>query len=245
MSPQRLSVAIVIAIGIVAAPALWVALPADDAAGGSAVPPAVAPFVRPLVDRDRPAPVTAAALRPEPSAAASGATATLAVPISVAAAPTLQVGQAGELIVGVGATAASIGEIGFAVQFDPDVLQVRAGSEGDWAVAGGAAARFTADIADREDRIGIRSVASGRRNAAFGGTVAVVQFQAVAPGTTSVIVSDVVVKDADGRSLIPVVSPSTVQLTVISPPPQQRDPRQRHQPTADDAPAIATPERGD
>jgi hypothetical protein len=51
--------------------------------------------------------------------------------------------------------------------------------------------------------------------------VAIVQFQAVGPGTTSVLITDVVVKDLAGRSIGPAVSASYLQMTVDSVPPPQ------------------------
>ena len=117
----------------------------------------------------------------------------------------LLVGEMNDLVIGVGANA-GVGEIGFTVQFDASVLQVRAASQGDWAVDVGVNPRFAAEISGAEDRVQIRSAVSGQRVGRSGGSVAVVQFQPVAPGTTSVLITDVVVKDArrqadDPRSL--------------------------------------------
>ena len=79
--------------------------------------------------------------------AAPSATTGFAVPITVAAPQKLTVGEMNELVVGVGANA-GVNEISFTVQFDPNVLQVRAGTEGGWAVGAGLDARFAADISD-------------------------------------------------------------------------------------------------
>jgi hypothetical protein len=46
--------------------------------------------------------------------------------------------------------------------------------------------------------------------------VAVVQFQPVAPGTTSVLITDVVINDADGRPMTPALSASNLQVTAES-----------------------------
>jgi hypothetical protein len=101
------------------------------------------------------------------------------------------------------------------VQFDPNVLQVRAGTQGDWAVAVGVNPRFAAEISAAEDRVQIRSAVSGRgrpgrRQRGH------VQFQAVTTGTTSVLITDVVIKDSSGRSMVPSVSASNLQVTADS-----------------------------
>jgi hypothetical protein len=86
---------------------------------------------------------------------------------------------------------AGVNAIGVTVQFDANVLQVRAGSEGDRAAGSGLDAHFAAEISGEEDRMQIRSAVSGPRIGMAGGSVAIVRFQAVAPGTTSVMTTDV------------------------------------------------------
>ena len=113
-----------------------------------------------------------------------------------------------ELVVAVGANA-GVNEISFTVQFDPDVLQVRAGTEGSWAEGAGLDARFAAEISETGDRVQIRSAVSGQRTGVAGGSVAIVQFQAVGPGTTSIVITDVVVKDLAGRSIASAASASS------------------------------------
>jgi hypothetical protein len=143
------------------------------------------------------------------------ASAAFAVPITVSMPRKLLVGEMNELIIGVGANA-GIGEIGFTVQFDASVLQVRSASQGGWAVDVGVNPRFAAEISGAEDRVQIRSAVSGQRVGRSGGSVAVVQFQPVAPGTTSVLITDVVVKDANGKPMMPALSASNLQVTAES-----------------------------
>jgi hypothetical protein len=54
---------------------------------------------------------------------------------------------------------------------------------------------------------------TARRAVATGGSVAVVQFQAVAPGTTWVVIADVTVKDLAGNSMPVLLSSPRFQVT--------------------------------
>jgi hypothetical protein len=204
--------------------ALWARPGADDDRAGVASgkgpaqtrpPPSMgapAPFASttPLPGEARPP-----AAQREPSAAPNPAVAPVAVPISVAAPRTLQVGETGELVIGLGPNAA-VAEVAFVVQFDSSILQVRAGTEGEWAARAGSPARFSVEISSGEDRIDIRSTLLGEATRVAGGSVAVVQFQAIAPGTTSVLISEVAVKDPSGRRAASAVSSSNLQMTVES-----------------------------
>ena len=116
--------------------ALWAWLPADDevvavASGNANATPGLpsAGSSASVGWRTPAAPTTAP---PIPWLAPSSATTGLAVPITVAAPQKLLVGEMNDLVVGVGANA-GLNEISFTAQFDPNVLQVRAGTEGGWA----------------------------------------------------------------------------------------------------------------
>lgn len=165
------------------------------------------------------------------------------VSITAMAPPRLRVGETHELVVAVGSNA-GIGEIGFTVQFDPDVLQVRAGTEGDWAAHAGVEARFAVEISSAEDRVHIRTHLAGRASGGAGGSVALVQFQAVAPGATSVMVSDVTVSDRAGNALPFTLSPSSLPVTATSLPPS-RPPTAAHEAPQADANAIEAVDIGD
>jgi hypothetical protein len=210
---------------------LWTWLLADDKVvdvvrGKANVTPGLQSAGSPA-SLDRRTPATPTTAPPVPWLAPPSATTALAVPITVAAPRKLLVGEKNDLVVGVGASA-GINEISFTVRFDANVLQVRAGTEGDWSVDAGLNARFVAEIPDEADRVQIRSAVSGQRAGMARGSVAIVQFQAVAPGTTSVLITDVVVKDFAGRSIASAVSASNLQVTVDSvPPPQPEAWRQR------------------
>ena len=214
-------------VGLAAALALWIGLSADDGgvavvSGSANAQPRVAPANSP-VSLDQPmqaTPATPTAAAPVLSSALPSAATGFAVPIAVTAPQKVFVGEMNELVFSVGANA-GFSEIGFTVQFDPDVLQVRAGTQGGWAVAVGVNPRFAAEISGAEDRVQIRSALPGQRAGLAGGSVATVQFQALATGTTSVLISDVVVKDSSGRSMLPAVSASNLQVTVDSVPPRQ------------------------
>ena len=176
---------------------------------------------------DRRMPATPTTAPPMPWLAPPPATTAFAVPITVAAPQKVLVGEMNDLVVDVGANA-GINEISFTVRFDANVLQVRAGKEGDWSVDAGLNARFVAEIPDEADRVQIRSAVSRQRGGMAGGRVAIVQFQAIAPGTTPVLITDIVVKDFAGRSIASAVSVSNLQVTVDSaPPPQLEAWRQR------------------
>jgi hypothetical protein len=141
------------------------------------------------------------------------------VPLTVTAPQSLLVGEQTDLVVAVGANV-DVGEVSFTVQFDPDVLQGRAGTEGDWAATSAKPdVSFAADISEAADRVRIRSTVTARRAAATGGSVAVVQFQAVAPGTSSVVITDVAVKDLAGNLMPVLLSSPRFQVTAERVPP--------------------------
>lgn len=142
----------------------------------------------------------------------------LPAPITVAVAQKLLVGEMGELSIVLDANA-GIGEIGFTVQFDGNALQARAVTEGNWAAGAGVGARFVADISGAEDRVQIHSVVSGRRLAGVPPSVAIVQFQAVAPGISTVLISDVTVKNLEGNPMPVLLSSSNLQVSAESLPP--------------------------
>ncbi|CAN5207135.1 hypothetical protein BH11PSE9_BH11PSE9_00370 [soil metagenome] len=123
-----------------------------------------------------------------------------------------------DVVISIGAGAA-VGEVGFTIRFDPNVLQARAGSEGDWAAMPGDGARFVAEISGAEDRVQIRSARSVKRLSGAGGSIALVQFQAVAPGSTWVLISEVTVKDVSGNALPFTLSPASLQVTAEPPAP--------------------------
>jgi len=233
-------------VGLAAALALWAWLPAGDevvdvasAKGNqkpslqSAGPPAI------LAGRTPAKPTTAP---PVPSLAQPSTTTVYAGPITVAAPQQLYVGEMNDLVVGVGENE-SVNEVSYTVQFDPDVLQARVGTEGDWATGAGLDPRFAAEISDAGDRVQIRSAVSAQRSGMQGRSVALVQFLAVAPGTTTVLITDVVVKDVAGRSMTSADSALNLQMTVESAPPQPEAWRQRRAVVAE--PPAETTEEGD
>jgi len=212
------------AVGLVAALTLWVGSSADDQvvapASGEANAQARLPSTGLPPSLDRPMQATTAspvAASPAMMSALPSTTTGSMVPITVVAPQKLLVGETNNLTVSVGANA-GFSEVGFTVQFDPDVLQVRGGTQGGWAVAVGFNPRFTAEISAAEDRVHIRSVMSDTGTGLQGGNVATVQFQAISTGTTSVLISDVVIKDSRGRSMVSAVSASNLQVTVDSVP---------------------------
>ncbi|MBV9889983.1 MAG: hypothetical protein JO090_03750 [Rhizobacter sp.] len=188
---------------------------ADRATSGSAGQPAV------LARADDASPSKAPGARPLLAAPSPPPTARTAVPITVTAPQKFFVGDMNDVVVALAANA-GVREVGFTVQLDPNVLQVRAATEGDWSASAGAVARFTSEISSGEDRVQIRSELPGASGA--GGSVAVIRLQGVATGVTSVLISDVVVKDALGRWVAAALSTPSLQVTVDSPPAPGRAP---------------------
>ena len=224
----RRSAIVLSGVGLAAALALWFGPSTDDAGSGEANTQArlasTGPPPHPTPSAPATAPATPTAPSLPPSSASSVPPSTppfaatgLAVPIAVTAPQKVLVGEVNELAVHVGVNA-GFSEIGFTVRVDPNVLQVRSGTQGSWAVAVGVNPRFAAEISDTEDRVQVRSALSGQRAGLAGGSVATVQFQAITTGTTSVLISDVVVKDSSGRSMLPALSASNLQVTVESVP---------------------------
>lgn len=162
---------------------------------------------------------------PAPVPAAPGPAMGRAVPVVVTLPQTLQVGDLGELLVALGPSA-GVGEIAFTLQSDANVLQVRAATEGEGAAGAGGGSRFSVDIAPGEDRVRIRSGVSASAPLAAGvaGMVALVQVQAVAPGATTLVISELTVQGTDGRPLPAVLPSSTLRLLVPFHPPQPPDP---------------------
>jgi hypothetical protein len=216
---------------------------AGDVASGKANANAVLHATASLLPVDQQKLAIPTTADPMPLSVPRIATTVFAVPITVTAPQKLFVGEMNDLVVGVGANA-DVDEITFTVQFDPDVLQVRAGTQGNWAVDAGRNARFAAEISDKEDRARIRSNASGQGVGIAGGSVAIVQFQAVAPGATSVTITDVVLKDLAGRSIPSAVLQSNLQIAVDSVPPSQSKVRRQHRVVAVEPPTETT-EDGD
>ena len=241
---MRRSVMVMSGVGLAAALALWVGSgedpPVVDATDGKAnVSEGLQPPDRdPLLVSSRPATPAPASTEP-PSTLPVAPTSSL-VPITVTAPQKLLVGETNDLVISVGAGAS---EVSLNVQFDANVLQVRSGTDGGWTSSAGPHARFVAEIPEEADRVQIRSVVTGQRTGMAGGTVAVVRFHAEGPGTTSVLVTDVVVKDAAGRSMATSVSASNLQMTVDTAPLRPGAVHQQGAATAE-APAEA-PERGD
>jgi hypothetical protein len=227
----RLALIAVSAVGLTAALALWIWLLAaydtDDSDRGEAnvtLPakpedPGASPALPVVV---MPSAASSSSPASLPAATPSRSLTPEVVPITVAAPGTLFVGEMGELVVTVGANA-GLDEIRFSVQFDPDVLQARAGVQGDWAVDVGINPRFAAEVSEEGDRAQVRSTAPGQGMGTSGGSVAIVQFQAVAPGATSVRITDVVVKDLAGRPIPSALSGSSRQVTVEDLPPPQTE----------------------
>jgi len=223
--------AVISGVGLAVALALWAWLPVDhgvvDVRSGKASAKPRLRSAGPSASLDWRTPTTPTTT---PSVSVStpppSATPLFAVPITVAAPQKALVGETNDLVLSVGANA-GVGEISFTVRFDANVLQVRAGLEGDWAMDPRLNTRFAAEISDKEDRVQIRSSVSGERTGIAGGSVAIVRFQAVAPGTTSVLITDVMVKDLTGRWIASAVSASNLPMTVYSVPPQAEAWRQR------------------
>jgi hypothetical protein len=171
---------------------------------------------------DGPTPATPRTAPPVPLPTPPAATAGFGVPITLAAPKELLVGEMNDLVIGVG-TNAGITEVSFTAQVDADVLQVRGATAGSWAATAGASARFQAEVSETEDRVQVRSVVPDPAAGLAGGIVATINLQAVAPGTTSVLISDIIVKDSAGRWTAPSISAANLHITVASVPAPQRD----------------------
>jgi hypothetical protein len=228
-------------IGLAAALALWTWLGADPEVVAATGDEANANAGLQPTDPNPPpvwsTPATPATAPSEPSTARPIAATAILVPITVVAPRKLLVGETDDLVISVGAGA---NEVSFNVQFDANVLQVRSGTEGGWAVGAGPNARFVAEIPEEADRVQIRSVATGQRAGMPGGTVAAVRLHAVGAGTTSLLVTDVVVKDSAGRSMATSVSASNLQMTVDPAPPRQPEAVSQRGDVAVETPAEAT-----
>lgn len=167
-----------------------------------------------------------------------------AVLVTASTAQTLAVGEMNDLVIGLDGNA-GVREISFTVQFDPSVLQVRAGTEGDLAADASVEPRFSADISVAEDRVQIRSTVSRGRLAGAAGSVALVQYQAVAPGATSILITDVTVKDLAGNSMPFLLSSSHLQVMAESVPLPLREGPHPHEVAPMEASAPEPVDAGD
>jgi hypothetical protein len=205
------------AVGAALVVAAWMGVFTDD----EGEPSAVAPAFTSASPWSAPAPSPALLDRPTaavPAKTTAGSVRHVPVSITVTAPQQVHVGEQTELVVAVAANP-DVAEIGFTVRFDPDVLQGRAGTPGDWrAPGGGANVAFAADVTESGDRVQIRSVASARPARAEGGSVAVVQFQAVSAGTTVVTITDVTLKDAAAHTMPARVWSPKLHVVVDAPP---------------------------
>jgi hypothetical protein len=243
--PPTVMTVVGLAAALALALALWAWLPTDDevvaVASGKANATPGLPSAGSSASLGWRTPTTAP---PVPLSALASATTAFGVPITVAAPQQLQVGEMNELVVGMGRNG-GVGEVSVTVKFDPNVLQARVGTEGDWVAGAGLDARsFAAEISDAGDHVLIRSAVSGQRLGMAGGSVAIVQFQAVGPGTTSVLITDVVLKDFAGRSVASAVPAAQLQMTVESLPPKQPE-AGRHGRAVAVEPPVETTEDGD
>ncbi len=204
---MRRSIFVVVAIVVIVALGVWlwpgepedpIRLRGDAASTTPTTPSSVAS----PVPRAPPAAAPAAQSPPDDPA-----------PLSLRAPDVVRIGSPYEFVVDLGPNA-GVGEVAFVARFDPSILQVRGATKGDWAIGAGLDERFDARMSDAADRIDVRSTVSGRRRGSGGGSVAVVQFEPVGRGRTSVTIENLVAKDLSG---LPIASvPSTMRLEITA-----------------------------
>lgn len=193
--------------------AWWAGVADDNGAATQAAAPA--PMQTPPAAVAVPMPAPVAHTGPAPAAGhAPVAPALVAalVPVLLTGPDRLQVGEQAELSLAVGAHA-SVGEVAVTIRFDPNVLQVRAGSPGAWTTGDGRDTRFTVAMSEAADVVQLRAAPGSTPTGTAAGTVALVQFEAVGPGTTAVVLAEVVVSDRSGRALPALLSMSQLQVT--------------------------------
>ena len=130
----------------------------------------------------------------------------------------LHVGEQGELVVGLGPNL-GVRTLSVSVRFDRDVLQARMAAPGTWAARHGADTSFAAEIAEDAARADIHSTVSvGAQAVAAGGSVAVLQFQAVAPGVSEVTITEARALDQARRPVALLLPMPAWRVTAVSPP---------------------------
>jgi hypothetical protein len=122
-----------------------------------------------------------------------------------------------ELVVAIDAPS-GIGRVAFTVSVDPGFLQIRSAGEGDWGNDAGVTSSFTAEIGSAEDQVVIQSELAGGTHGKRSGSIAVVQFEAVAPGTVTITVSGVSMSDPAGRAIPFAEAPLTATAEILSGP---------------------------
>lgn len=146
-----------------------------------------------------------------PAAPAPAPAPSLALPLNLSTAPLVQVGEHGELAVTVG-PGSDITTIAFTVRFDPDLVQARAAAPAPGSAQPGAEAAFSVETSEAGDRMRIVSAVSALRGAALQ-----LQFEAIAPGATTLRLTDATATDRHGTVLALRLPVATVPLTVLAP----------------------------
>ena len=118
--------------------------------------------------------------------------------ITLEAPATVHIGTPYELVVHV--DGADVGEVDLTVQLDPNILQARAASRGDWIAGAGTDGRFDGTVSNAGDRVQLRGTVASRRGGT-GGVVAIVEFEAVGRGTTAVTVANLTMRDRSRNAL--------------------------------------------
>ncbi|MEF7616547.1 cohesin domain-containing protein [Aquincola sp. MAHUQ-54] len=179
-------------------------------------PAAPQPWASAVAASPPPGPAAAPALARQPSDAAPAAPPPGPPVRLVAQAPhTLGVGDMAELVVSVDARR-PVSRIAFTVTFDPNVLQARSGAEGEWMLHAGMTGRFEQEISPGEDRIRISVQVDDARPPGAPLALAIVGFQAMAPGMTSATVSDIEIEDGTHGTVPVMALPTSTHIRVVS-----------------------------
>jgi hypothetical protein len=206
-------VVFLLGIAIVLAVALLVrSLGSRDAAHPPAPPSPTAErlVAAPRADGDRASiatpPAVASGVGTPVTASASAASPERSVNFNLEVPPQVEVGQRHDLVVRID-EGNGIRGIAFTVSVDRSGLLLHGATAGGWLRTASTAANFSYEVSSGEDSIAVRVDVKDGSLASGSGAIAVVQFEAVAPGPTAFQLSDVRLSDVRGNA-IPFVSPS-------------------------------------
>ena len=196
---------------------------------GLSVSPTSSPVAAPSMQSKVPRPVAPSPTDPRQSEAlqiresAGRATSGVAVPgsayapvrIEVSTGEIVGLGQPYELVVRMDPPRRAT-RLSFTVSADPGMLRVRSVRGGDSSNVD--ASGFIIEDGPASGQTTIRMDLSNAMLGNGGGSMAVVQFEALAPGTVTIVISDIAISDAAGTTIPSAASSLTVQAEVLSGP---------------------------
>jgi hypothetical protein len=139
------------------------------------------------------------------------------VRLSVSAPAFVEPGLPHELIVRISAPRRARW-VTFTISADPDLLELVVATRGEWAARGDPTPAFEARISAEDNRIVIRAEAGDQSSANESASIAIVQFEGMAPGSATVTVSEIAASDLAGARIPVAAHSAKAEILVMSGP---------------------------